>query len=240
MIESPPRDWRDLQVRVATILNETGLIAEIEKRITTVRGAITIDVHATDSNNIPPSLYLCECKHWQNAVPQAEVMSFRTVVGDAGAHFGLFISSAGFQAGAHAVVAHTNIRLLDWGEFQNLFVERWCRRYWIPQFKKAADRLAGSVEPLVSDASRRAHDGERLSPAEAVGILALDMWGPPFFPVARFGEGAPEPVSAAIWDRRDALRAYLPSDAANASSLRGLLDALMRFSTYWVAERDQP
>jgi restriction system protein len=130
--EEPGKDWRDLQQRVATILQECGLDSETERTLHLSRGTAVIDVYASDPSATPPGIYLSECKRWRSRVPQAEVQAFRTVVADAGAHFGLFISASGFQSGAFEVVKHTNVHLLDWQEFQKLFLERWCRRYWIP------------------------------------------------------------------------------------------------------------
>src|SRR3954468_23876030 len=98
MIENEPgADWRDLQQRVAIILSECGLTSEVGRKIGLVRGTVEIDVYATDPTTTPPAVYLCECKRWRTKVPQAEVQAFRTIVSDAGAHFGLFVSAAGFQ-----------------------------------------------------------------------------------------------------------------------------------------------
>lgn len=238
MIEKDPgTDWRDLQSRVATILRESGLAAETAHVLGTARGTVEIDVYAIDPRTIPPAVYLCECKRWRQRVPQGEVHAFRTVVADAGTHFGLFISAEGFQSGAHEVVRHTNIHLLDWLGFQELFVERWCRNYWIPLLRHRGDRLASYVEPICSDASIRANRGEPLEPAEAVGLLVLDLWGDPFndFAASILGQ-PPEPVVAAIWEHRDRYRQHLPPEAANAQHLRELLDALLAFIPRWLQE----
>lgn len=144
--EQPGKDWKDLQRRVSRILAECGFVAETQKVITTARGRTEVDVYAKDPLTTPEALYICECKRWASRVPQAEVQTFRTIVADAGAHFGLFISSAGFQAGAHDVMQHTNIRLLDWASFQQLFIERWCTSFWVPTVRTSADALAGHTE----------------------------------------------------------------------------------------------
>ena len=132
MIENEPgADWHDLQQRVATILVECGLAAEVGRSVPVARGTVKIDVYATDPTTTPPAVYLCECKRWRSRVPQAQVQAFRTVVSDAGAHFGLCVSAMGFQAGAFEVIKHTNVHLLGWKEFQKLFLERWCSNYWV-------------------------------------------------------------------------------------------------------------
>jgi len=66
MIEQEPRDdWRGLQDRVAAILCESGLEADVEVQLPLARGAVQIDVLATDPTTVPPALYLCECKLWR-------------------------------------------------------------------------------------------------------------------------------------------------------------------------------
>ncbi|AEG15864.1 restriction endonuclease [Desulfofundulus kuznetsovii DSM 6115] len=157
MIEPmPPGDWRDLQKAVAQILAESGLSVESEKTIDTVRGTANIDVFAVDHSQMPPITYLCECKHWKSSVPKTVVHSFRTIVSDYGANWGLIISSAGFQAGAYAAARNTNILLLDWQGFQELFVERWYRHYLIPRIDREAEPLISYTEPINSSVFRRA------------------------------------------------------------------------------------
>lgn len=142
MIESkPPSDWWGLQETVAQILEESGLSVEIEKKIRTARGTVKIDVLAVDCSQIPPITYLCECKHWKSPVPKTVVHSFRTVVSDYGANCGLVISSAGFQTGAQSAAQNSNILLLDWQGFQQLFEERWYRHYLVPKLDKEAEPL---------------------------------------------------------------------------------------------------
>jgi len=86
--EQPGTDWRDLQLRVAAILGECGLVCEVSKSLQVARGTVEIDVYATDPTTTPPAIYLCECKRWSTPVPQGEVQTFRTVVGDAGLTLG--------------------------------------------------------------------------------------------------------------------------------------------------------
>ena len=235
----PGTDWHDLQVRVSQILGESGLASQVGTKISTARGQVEIDVYATDPKTTPPAIYLCECKRWATRVPQAEVQAFRTIVTDVGAHFGLFISAAGFQAGAFEVVKHTNIHLLDWGSFQHVFIERWCKQFWIPTFRSRADSLAGSVEPLRSDAFRREANGEPLEAEEAVGLMALDMWGKPLNGILGTMFGLPEdPVANEIWVLRDKFKQYLPKEVAEAQDLRALLDSLVTFSDQWIEDRN--
>lgn len=120
-----PTDWRDLQDKAASILRICGFESDVERTIETVRGKVDVDVHAIDSTASPKLIYLCECKYWSSAVPKTVVHSFRTVVSDYGAHVGFLISRNGFQSGAYEAAQNSNIRLVNWFEFQEIFIDRW-------------------------------------------------------------------------------------------------------------------
>ncbi len=223
---APGPDWQHLQQRVATILHECGLQVETPKVLETVRGRVEVDVYAVDPANSPPSLYLCECKLWSRNVPQDRVLSFRSVVGDVGAHHALFISAHGFQQGAYEVVRGTNITLVNWAEFEELFRQRWCRNYWMPAFRKKLDHLASGVTLPASDALIvRDRGGRQLRPDEVVGLIALELCMPPF---VAFGP-APQTDALAeeIWRVRDEHVALLPGLQA-PEDLRSLLDFLIK------------
>lgn len=145
---SLPKDWRDLQIQVEKIMKESGFIADSEKDIKTVRGKVNIDVYAEDISQKPKTIYLCECKYWQKAIPKSVVHSFRTVVNDFGANWGLIISSHGFQSGTFAAAANSNIRLLTWTEFQKLFLERWFENYMQKRLHEENESLVDYTEPM--------------------------------------------------------------------------------------------
>lgn len=226
MIEPVPGpDWRHLQERVAKILHECGFEVETPKPLDTIRGRVEVDVYAVDRASTPPSIYLCECKLWSRNVPQAEVLAFRSVVGDAGAHHGLFISAHGFQKGAYEVVQGTNVTLVNWPEFEELFRERWCRKYWIPTFHDKLDHLASRVTLPGSDAMLvAAHGGRELRPDEVVGLMALKFSMPPFVSFGPFKQT--DTLASAIWKVRDEYIGYLPG-LHGPKYLRSLLDYLV-------------
>jgi hypothetical protein len=237
MIEREPgANWRDLQHRVAAILNECGLEAEVSKEIRLARGASEIDVFAIDMAATPNSIYLCECKRWHASVPQAEVQAFLSIVANAGAHVGLFISANGFQSGAYEVAKHTNVHLLSWTEFQETFVERWCANFWVPAFREKCDRLVGYVDPLSSDAWHRFEAGEAVEPAEAIGMMAQKMWSDPFKPLRDRRPG--QPLAPAIWALRASFERVLPERIAQTQFLRELLDDAVSFCNQWTLARE--
>jgi len=128
MFESPPTNWRDLQNKVAKVFSDLGYESEVEKDIITVRGKVNIDVYAENKKEIPKSIVLGECKHWSKCVPKSIVHSFRTVVSDYGANFGIIISNKGFQSGAYEAAESSNIELLSWQEFQERFLTKWLEK----------------------------------------------------------------------------------------------------------------
>jgi restriction system protein len=103
-----PGDWKELQEDAASILRECGFKVEVEKKVTTVRGEVEIDVYAEETVKGRKYTILCECKHWASRVPQSVIHSFRTTVADIGANVGYVISTSGFQAGAYAASELTN------------------------------------------------------------------------------------------------------------------------------------
>lgn len=120
-----PVRWQDLQNKVAEILTGCNFKTEVFKTIVSVRGKVEIDVYAEDTISIPNSIYIIECKNWNTKVPQEKIHAFNTVVQNIGANHGLVISKSGFQPGAFEASKNTNLMLLSYSEFQELFKMRW-------------------------------------------------------------------------------------------------------------------
>lgn len=121
--KDPPSRWQDLESAVARILRECGYEVEEQKSVKLARGEANADVWADDHAE-PPNILVVECKHWKRRVSRDVIHAFRTVVGDSGANTGFLVSSAGFQKGAVEAAAYSNVRLLTWDEFQQLFARR--------------------------------------------------------------------------------------------------------------------
>src|SRR5215216_2098911 len=93
--DSPP-SWKALQQLVGQLFSELGCKTEVEKRISTVRGSVEIDVYVEDLVVSPPLIYLYECKYWKRSVHKSVVHVFRTILADYGANRGYIISLSGF------------------------------------------------------------------------------------------------------------------------------------------------
>lgn len=251
--EDAPASWRELQERVARILRESGVTASVEKRIQTARGEVSVDVWAHDSAATPTQTYLVECKRWQARVPQAVVHGFRTVVGDSGANWGAIISCAGFQKGALAAAEYSNVRLLTWDEFQDLFAERWFSQYFVRQVANTTGALIEYTEPANSRVFRKADSlstdqrqvfqGLRkahfalgafcsLITAEALGAFRLIMGEDAAISIPRL------PLRSSLSWRLDTIVPALPAPILDADSYRGLLQSVTTEAAKAVAQFD--
>jgi hypothetical protein len=131
-----PKDWKDLENKVAQILAEAGLKTSVEEDIDTVRVKTNVDIVAVDESQSPKVCYLCECKYWKRNVPLEKVNSLRSTVADYGANFGIIISKNGFQKGAYEAARKTNIRLVNWFEFQDMFEDKWWKAICITLYEE--------------------------------------------------------------------------------------------------------
>lgn len=138
-----PQSRQDLQADVARLLAECDFDVEVEKTLAAARGVVEIDVYAEEQFRGRKYTIICECKFWQNRIPQNVIHGFRTVVSDIGANVGYIISLKGFQSGSFTASDLTNIQLVTWEQFQEVFEETWFEEYFSPYI---ADRL----DPLLS------------------------------------------------------------------------------------------
>jgi len=244
LIESgEPKNWRELEERVAQILNECGMEVESPKTIETVRGSVEVDVFARDVDTTPDSVYLCECKYWDCNVSRAAVHAFRTVVSDSGANTGLAVAKLGFQPGAIEAASHSNVSLLSWPEFQDLFAVRWLVNHMIPLARRELHPLIEYTEPVNSRILRKA---DQLSPEaherlkelrkehSACALLFMLMtWNPGRPMLHRL------PLRGQV--ERDGLPELegLPSDVLDEVALRPFFTAVFSHAKGVVAEFDE-
>lgn len=147
-IFSEPTDWRDLQNKVCMLLQHSGFIAETEKKFTTPRGEVELDVFAIDPNSIDKISYVIECKNWTNPINQSVIHSFMTVMNETGCNIGYIISKNGFQSGAVRYVDFTNIKLFTFEELQDHYYKTWMNNHFSPKVKEIIERLVNYTEPI--------------------------------------------------------------------------------------------
>ena len=232
-----PRRWTELQDGVGQILRECGLEVRINYPLTLARGTVNVDVHAYDGTTSPASTTIVECKLWRKRVPKQAVHGFRTVVSDAGANVGLLVSAAGFQRGAMDAVEHTNVQLVDWTQFQELYTLRWFRMFFAPTLRRESDALLEYTEPINTRIFRKA---DRLPPEKQTQFRRLretyaDL-GRAFILLLHQlpdSPGIPDlrdlPVLPSLPLRRlfRTVEPRLPDDVLDATALRTLLDLLI-------------
>jgi hypothetical protein len=146
---SSPDSWQALQIDVGRILKECGFDVEVEKKIQSARGAVELDVYAEEMVRGRKYAIACECKYWKSRIPQNVVHGFRTVVQEIGANIGYIVSMEGFQSGAVAAGDLTNLKLVTWQEFQDLFEESWFEEYFTKQIDERLDGLMTYAEPFL-------------------------------------------------------------------------------------------
>jgi len=241
---SAPGRWQDLEARVAQILSECGYDVEVQKNVPLARGDVNIDVWADDHSS-PQNIIAVECKDWARPATKNVVHAFQRVVGDSGANTGLIVSSAGFQKGAVEAAAYSNVRLLDWTQFQTMFAVRWFRQYMAPTIAEQTDALHDYTESINSRIFRKADAlppdrqerfkvlRERYSTLAAGNLMfhpaALDwLWSAntplPNLPLRNIYRGESDLV---------------PDDVLDATALRPLMDALIEHSRRAITEFDE-
>lgn len=237
----PPATWQELEACIARILRECGYNVEVQKNVQLARGDVNIDVWADDHSS-PPNVIAIECKLWSTPVPKSVVHGFRTVVGDSGANTGLIVSSAGFQQGAVEAAVYSNVRLMNWSEFQQMFADRWYRCYMAPRLYEEAAPLTEYTEPINLHILRKAAalPYERRQQFDTLRdqYIGLGM-GTVSMYLEMLGEALVVP-DLPIRDRMPHPFADdLPDPVLDASALRPLLGALTEAYRKAIKEFDQ-
>ncbi|NNA41496.1 restriction endonuclease [Pseudomonas lundensis] len=144
-----PSSWQALQIEVGRILEECGFQVEVEKQTQAARGSVELDVYAEETVRGRKYAIVCECKFWKSRIPQAVIHGFRTVVQDIGANIGYIISMEGFQSGALSASDLTNLKLVTWQEFQDVFEESWFEEFFTMQIHNRLSGLMTYAEYIV-------------------------------------------------------------------------------------------
>lgn len=244
-----PDNWQDLENRVAQILLECGYEVQVQKNVSLARGDACIDVWADDHSS-PQNIIAVECKHWARPATKTVVHAFRTVVGDSGANTGLIVSSAGFQEGAIRAADYSNVRLLDWNEFQAMFAVRWFKTYMSPTLAERTEALNEYTEPINSRIFRKANALSSSSQQQFkilrrrhAPLAALTLTLRPEFRELLHPDQSPLPILPL---RKDAHKPsgveadrLVPDDALDATALRPVMEILIEQSQLAILEFDK-
>ncbi|MBO1907017.1 restriction endonuclease [Microvirga sp. 3-52] len=221
-----PGTWQELETTVRDILRECGMQAECQVTLTLPRGSANIDVLAEDRVEGIVHKIICECKNWTAAIPQHVVHAFRTVVHEAGANRGYIISKAGFQSGSIEAASSTNIELVTFEEFQDIFFERWLKaQSW------ALENNYGGFntyyEPFGIPGIHRLEDETEIREYQEIHrhYLYLGLILPSFSPY-RWITGGAWPTLPFDCTRIEAHGIHVPEDIKAATAYRELFQAL--------------
>jgi len=241
-----PRTWRILEKNVARILKESGFNVESPLKIDTARDNVEVDVYAVNPDAIPPAKYLFECKYWASNLPRHVVNSFRTVVSDFGANTGFIIVKNGFQPGAIQAASFSNLELLTFVEFQEMFSELWFQKYFEPTLREEVDPLLEYTEPINSRIFKKA---DRLTEVQRTKFKELRETYQPlamiFTPIAYqslMREGRPGielPLSNRFSSYPNPMIPDALSPLIEAEALRQFLDISISFAKKAIAEFDE-
>jgi len=179
-----PKDWKDLQNRVAKIFSDIGFNAEVEKDINLVRGKVNVDVFAIRKILNITETQIAECKYWTTAVPKSVVHSVRTILIDYGANTGYIISRNGFQEGAHEAAQNSNLHLFDFNQFQTEFRTQWINNvvdelelFGYP-LRKYCDRMESFYDQYYEelDDAKRKEFHQLQSEYENISMYTFRLW----------------------------------------------------------------
>lgn len=165
--DTTPRGWEELEDMVAAILNECRMNARRGVTLSLPRGSVDVDVLAEETVDNVVHRIICECKDWQTNIPMEVVHAFRTVLQETGAHRGYIISRSGFQRGAVEAAASTNIELVTFTQFQEIYFEKWLKaRVWA--IEKDIGDFNTYYEPLGKPGYRELKDDSERAAYDAV------------------------------------------------------------------------
>lgn len=156
--EDPPKDWKDLQVKVKEIYSNLGCDA---KDNITVKGARTkhkIDVFAVFEFGGQKYKTIVECKYWKSNVKKEQVATLLGILADIGAEKGIIVSKIGFQAGARRLASYTNVELVTYDELRQdsvLFVERF-------RISNALERIRALESPFSKFHGSMSEEAEKI------------------------------------------------------------------------------
>ncbi len=130
-----PSEWGELEDLVAGILNEAGLQARRNVTIALPRGSVDVDVLAEETHDGIVQRIVCGCKNWGKTIPKEVVHAFRTFFKSAVPTVATSFP-VGFQSGALEAAHPTNIQLVTFQEFQEIYFEKWYeKRLWATEGK---------------------------------------------------------------------------------------------------------
>lgn len=233
-----PDTWQSLQAEVGRILEEYGFGVEVEKKIQSARGVVELDVYAEETVRGRKYAIACECKYWKSRIPQTVVHGFRTVVQEIGANIGYIVSMERFQSGAVAAGDLTNLKLVTWQEFQDIFEESRFEEFFTKQIDEKLDGLMTYAEPCLPAWFEKMSDEDKAkyySLKEKYDLFGMIMQSlGPYSRMIRKEPIPKLPLRARL--KPDLILSTIPDHILDETAYRELFDASVAYGETALAE----
>lgn len=235
-----PNSWQDLEELVTAFLCECGMDARRQVTLELPRGAVDVDVIAEEAVDGIVHQTICECKNWETNIPRAVVHAFRTVMQETGAHRGYIVSRVGFQTGAIEAAEATNIELVTFEQFQEIYFDKWFKkRIWAVE--EEVGGFPTYYEPLGKPGYGKLESDEERAAYDAVWekYLFAGLMRLPFSPHIRMFREYPYPELPFDISKMAEEGVVVPDDIATASGYREFLDLLVGYCKKGLIELRQ-
>lgn len=226
-----PDTWDQLEVLVTALLNESGMTARRNVSLRLPRGSVDVDVLAEENVDGIVHRTICECKNWRSNIPKEVVHAFRTVMQETGAHRGYIISRLGFQAGAFEAASATNIELVTFEQFQNIYFDKWInKRIWDIEHKLS--NFNTYYEPLGRPGYAKLEDDNGRLAYDAVWdkYLFAGLMLQPYSPYMRMIGDYPFPNLPFDVSRLEGQGIAIPENIKTATAYREFFEILERYA----------
>ncbi|WP_319451196.1 MULTISPECIES: restriction endonuclease [unclassified Mycobacterium] len=166
--------WKEYQEEAAAYYRELGLSAETDETIVGARGKHAIDVVVRGHRAGVEFLWLIECKWWNRRVPKAAVLTLGGVMLDVGADRGIMLSRRGFQSGAPAMAAKSNVTLTSLEELKESTASEYIE-YRCDRLRRRCDNVVNAIHTSGLEKLRRRDDNPLDWPDIVIGARANQM-----------------------------------------------------------------
>jgi Restriction endonuclease len=232
-----PNDWEQLEELVTSILDQCGMSARRQVSLVLPRGSVDVDVLAEESVDGIVHCTVCECKDWKTNIPKEVVHAFRTVMHESGAHRGYIISRVGFQSGAIEAAKATNIELVTFAQFQDIYFDKWINR----RIRAIEDELGNFntyYEPLGKPGYSQLTTEEERAAYDAVWhkYLFAGMLMIPFSPYMRMVSDQPFPQLPFDVSKLEKQGIVVPNDIKAATAYREFFELLTKYARAGLQE----
>jgi Restriction endonuclease len=224
-----PNTSQELVLLVELILSECGMRTKRQAKLHLRSGLVVADILADENIDGVNHRIICECKNWRKNITNEIVHAFRTIVHDADARRGYVISRADFEAEALETAQRTNIEVITFSRFQNIYFGKWIGRRWWTIENEASNfnayyELRRPGYHLLTDDNQRAAYDAIWNEYLFAGLALV-----PFFAYFRMDEQRPWPSLPFDFSELDKSSSIVPADIRAATGYREFLELLIHY-----------